>query len=98
MKTVSEVDEAIYPFIKDRKIYEHPKTHELYQANTSLSHRSLASFDSVSTMVLFYEASPAEDGLRAVLFLDGRVKRLSNAEWLQAKTASHVPNPPQNVQ
>ena len=67
--------------------------HELYQANTSLSHRILASFDSPSTMVTYYEASPDDDGLRAVLFLDGHVKRVTEAEWQKLRLASHVPKP-----
>ena len=93
MKTVAEADEAIYPYLKDRKLLEHPKTHELYQTNTSLSHRSLASFNDPSTMVTYYEASPADDGLRAVLFLDGHVKRVPDTEWQRLRVASHVPNP-----
>ncbi len=94
MKTVSEVDEAIYPYLKDRKLLEQPKTHELYQVNTSLSHRSLASFNEPATMVTYYEASPADDGLRAVLFLDGHVTRVPDTEWQRLRVASHVPNPP----
>jgi len=93
MKTVAESNEAIYPYLKNKTLLEHPGTHELYQTNTSLSHRRLASFDSPATMVTYYEASPDSDGLRAVLFLDGHVKRVTEAEWQQLKTASHVPNP-----
>ncbi len=98
MKTAETAKTALYPYVKEDSIFEQPPTHTLYQPNTSLSGRTLASFDNPSTMVIYYEATPADDGLRAVLFLDGHVKRISEADWQSAKTASHVPNPPQSIQ
>lgn len=94
MRTVAEADEAIYPFLKDRTLFEHPGTHQLYQTNTSLSQRNLGTFKDPARMVLYFEASPGDDGKRAVLFLDGHVKRIPEAQWPALKAASHVPNPP----
>ncbi len=98
MKTPAVAKKALFPYVKSDSVFEQPQTHTLFQPNTSLSGRSLASFDNLTSMVVYYEAAPEADGLRAVLFLDGHVKRLSDADWQQAKTASHVPNPPPSVQ
>ena len=83
------------PFVRSESTFRQPDTHELYQPNMSLSGRSLASFDSPSAMVIFFEASASPgDGLRAVLFLEGHVKCLAEDDWLRAKAASHISNPP----
>ena len=98
LKTAEIAKTALYPYAKSDSVFEQPQTHALFQPNTSLSGRSLATFNSPSTMVVYYEAAPEDDGLRAVLFLDGHVKRLADADWQRVKSASHVPNPPQSVQ
>lgn len=92
MKTADIAKAAILPYIKSDAVFYQPPTNIPYQPNTSLSHRALATFDSPTDMVVYYEAEPQSDGLRAVLFLDGHVKRLTDADWQRAKTASHVPN------
>lgn len=45
-------------------------------------------------MVIYYEASPASDGTRGVVFLDGHAKRIAKRDWPALKAASHVPNAP----
>jgi len=94
MKTVAEADEALYPFLKNRRLFEQPGTHELYQINTFLSKRNIATFGSAATTVVYYEARPSNDGKRAVLFLDGHVNRISEAQWPALKSAFHVPSLP----
>jgi len=94
MQSAAVAKTAIFPYIKSEAVFRQPQTHEPYQPNTSLSGRSLASFNSPSTMVIYYEASPAPDGTRGVLFFDGHAKRFPEAEWPALKAASHVPNPP----
>lgn len=98
MKTAAIAKKVLYPYAKTDSVFEQPQTHTLFQPNTSLSGRSLASFDTPASMVIYYEDAPEADGLRAVLFLDGHVRRLADADWQRVKTASHVPNPPQSVQ
>lgn len=93
MHSAAATEKAIYPYVKSKAVFQQPQTHEPYLPNTSLSGRSLASFDNPSTMVLYYEASPAPDGTRGVLFFDGHAKRFPEAEWPALKAASHVPNP-----
>lgn len=98
MKNAAVVKTALYPYVRSDAVFEQPQTHTLYQPNSSLSHRKLASFNDPSSMVVYYEAAPEDDGLRAVLFLDGHVKRLAKADWQRVRTASHIPNPPPSVQ
>ncbi len=98
MKSAAGAKKVLFPYVKADSVFEQPQTHTLFQPNTSLSGRSLATFNDPSSMVIYYEAAPEDDGLRAVLFLDGRVKRLADTDWQRARTASHVPNPPQSVQ
>jgi prepilin-type processing-associated H-X9-DG protein len=42
-------------------------------------------------VVAFYEATPAPDGTRAVLFLDGHVQVIPEAQWPRLKRASKIP-------
>ena len=94
MQSASAAKAALFPYIKSDSIFEQPPSHTFYRPNASLSRRKLASVDSPATMVAYFETSPQADGRRAVLFLDGHVKRLEDPEWQQAKAASHVPVTP----
>jgi len=92
MQSAAVTKKAIFPFVKSDDVFQYPQTHEPYLPNTSLSGRSLASFNSPSDMVIYYEAVPAPDGTRGVAFLDGHVKRIPESEWPALKSASHVPD------
>lgn len=94
MKSAAVAKKALYPFVKDDAVFQQPQTHEPYQPNTSLSGRSLASFERPAEMVIYYEAGPAPDGTRGVVFLDGHARRIRESEWPALKSASHVPNVP----
>ena len=98
MKSAAVTKAAIYPYVKSDAVFQEPPANVPYQPNTSLSHRKLASFQDPASMAVYYEPAPQSDGLRAVLFLDGHVKRLANADWQRVKSASHVPTPPQSIQ
>lgn len=87
------VQKVLMPYVKNKAVFSSPQSKQPYQPNTSLSHRTLASFQNPSTMVVFYEAAPDAEGYRAVLFLDGHVERVDAAGWQKLKVASHVPNP-----
>jgi prepilin-type processing-associated H-X9-DG protein len=91
MQSAAAAKEAIFPYVKVESVFIQPETKQPYQPNTSLSHRSLASFESPVTMVVYFEAGPAADGTRGVLFLDGHVKRIPEAQWLTLRRASHIP-------
>lgn len=90
MQNAAITKKAIFPYVKNDNVFQYPQTHEPYLPNTSLSGRTLASFDSPSAMVIYYEAVPAPDGTRGVAFLDGHVKRIPESQWPALKAASHV--------
>lgn len=92
MQSAAAVQKALFPYVKKADVFQQPQTHEPYLPNTSLSGRSLASFDNPATMVVYYEAGPGPDGMRAVLFLDGHAKLIHESEWPALKAASHIPN------
>lgn len=94
MQSAVAAQKALSPYVKINSAFQQPQTHEPYLPNTSLSGRSLASFDNPATMVIYYEASPNLDGMRGVVFLDGHAKRIHESEWPALKAASHVPNVP----
>lgn len=94
MKSAAIAKKVLFPYIKSEAVFQQPQTHQPYLPNTSLSGRSLASFDSPATMVVYYEAGPAPDETRGVVFLDGHAKRIRESEWPALKAASHVPNMP----
>ncbi len=98
LKNAAVAKTAIYLYVKSDATFLEPPANVPYQPNTSLSHRKLASFQDPASMVVYYEAAPQSDGLRAVLFLDGHIKRLADADWQRVKSASHVPTPPQSIQ
>lgn len=93
MKDAATVKKALLPYVKDKQVFVQPDTQRPYKVNTSLSKRSLASFNDPATMVIFYEDAPDADNMRAVAFLDGHVKRIPEAQWPALKRASHVPGP-----
>lgn len=72
-------------------IFIHPGTKEAYLPNAILSGKKLAHITNPVAMVAFYEAHPAADGKRALLFLDGHVKRIKEVEWPLVKRACRIP-------
>jgi len=92
MQSAAVTKKAIFPYVKSDDVFQYPMTHEPYLPNKSLSGRSLASFNSPSDMVAYYEAVPTPGGTRAVLFMDGHVKRIPESQWPALKAASHVPD------
>lgn len=72
---------AVYPFIQDPRLWNHPTTEEPYRPNPNLSGKNPANVKNPAQTVFFYEAKPAGDGTRAVLFLDGHVVRVIPAQW-----------------
>lgn len=94
------VQQVLTPYMKSQELFAHPTTREIYRPNLSLSGRSLAGLDGVDTanyVVTFYEASPAPDGTRAVLYLDGHVKREREIDWAAIRAASDAIAPPFNA-
>ena len=98
MENPAVVKQAILPYVKNEGIFVHPGTKEPYLPNATLSGRRedealnpRGDVMNVAEMVAFYEASPSADGTRGVAFLDGHVKRITEAEWPALKQASKIP-------
>ncbi|HEX8236979.1 MAG TPA: hypothetical protein VF600_13560 [Abditibacteriaceae bacterium] len=85
------VQYVLQPYARNVDIFRHPGTRRIYRPNPYLSRKSLAAFDNPSQMVAFYEAAPAPDGRRAVLYLDGHVKRELETDWPRIRRASRIP-------
>jgi prepilin-type processing-associated H-X9-DG protein len=88
------VQQALQPYVRSTKIFSHPRTRELYVPNIAVSGVSESSLESSAQTVAFWEKSPAPDGRRAVLYLDGHVKRELETEWPQIMARSNRLLPP----
>jgi prepilin-type processing-associated H-X9-DG protein len=85
------VQYLLQPYARSIEIFRHPGTKRIYRPNPFLSRKSLAAINSPAQMVTFYEAVPAANGRRAVLFLDGHVERVAEADWPRIRQASRIP-------
>jgi hypothetical protein len=85
---------AVYPFVQDPRLWSHPTTEEPYLPNPNLSGKKVAGVRNPAQTVFFFEARPAGDGTRAVLFLDGHVVRVTPAQWQRLSAMAVVFNPP----
>ena len=92
----TKVQEVLQPYIKSAEVFAHPTTRELYRPNINVSRRQLGRLEPQSRVITFYEASPAPDGTRAVLYLDGHVKRERETDWAAIRAASDAIAPPFN--
>ena len=77
--------------IKNNSTLLEPGSGQPYQANVTLSYKSLAAIERPAETAAFWEANPAEDGRRGVAFVDGHVKRVPEGEWPQILKASTLP-------
>ena len=92
------VQQVLQPYMKSSEIFAHPTTREIYRPNLNLSGRNLASLTtSPEQIITFYEASPAPDGTRAVLYLDGHVRRELETAWANIRATSDRFAPPFNA-
>lgn len=90
---LATVQSVLQPYIKSADVFAHPITRELYQPNMALSGVSLASVENPAQVIAFWEKSPYE-GKRAVLYLDGHVKREPIENWPQILAISNRMVPP----
>ena len=94
IEDAENVQQTLFPYVKNAKIFAHPFTGELYRPNFALSGRSTFDFKERAPIVAFYEASPASDGTRAVLYFDGRVTRERETDWPRIRAQSDTIAPP----
>lgn len=91
MKSVSKLKGILDPYIRNRSIWTNPITKQPYKANPWLSGRKEARIASPTSVVVFYEATPAGDGTRGAVFADGHAKRMPESAWPKVKAASKIP-------
>ena len=82
--------EELGEYVKNDDVFFHPETGEPYGVNSSLSRRRLVDFGYPTSIAVFYEESPAEDGTRGVAFLDGHAARVSAGKWRRIKAPSGI--------
>jgi len=90
MSDPQSLKKALAGYITDKNVFVHPKTGKPYQPNPSMSGKEWAGTNTVDA-ALVYEADPAQDGTREVLFGDGRVDRANETRWLELKKSSNIP-------
>ena len=73
--------QQMYPFVHDRRLWDHPSTGETFRLNPAMSGVRMPDVTNRSQVYLVYEVTPAPDGTRGVLFADGRAERVSNERW-----------------
>ena len=92
---LATAQQVLGPYVKSYEVFAHPTTREIYRPNLNVSGRSLADlYVSASRVITFYEASPAPDGTRAVLYLDGHAKRERETDWAAIRATSDKIAPP----
>lgn len=91
MKDAATARKALRSYIRSESVFAQPETKRPYIPNAWLSGKSLAMMAKPGEIVAFYEADPAEDGMRGVAFADGSARRVSAEEWAGLPTAP--PNP-----
>lgn len=92
-RTTTHVQVVLQPYAKNTTIFAHPRTKELYRPNPILSRKYKEHIINPASFVAFYEASPAPDGKRAVLYVDGHVQRIAESQWPALKQASKIGTP-----
>lgn len=62
-------------------LWVNPLDNRPFQINPALSYKFLSRITNPGALPLFYESAPSLDGSRGVVFLDGRVARISEKQW-----------------
>lgn len=90
MTSAATAKKVLMPYVKNAALFVQPGANTPYLSNPILSKKKLAHIADTSRMIAFYEAKPAADGLRAVVFLDGHARRLNEKEWQLFKRGSKI--------
>ncbi|MDQ2732125.1 MAG: hypothetical protein M3Y56_10730 [Armatimonadota bacterium] len=91
LTSAATMKKALQPFIPSESTFVQPDTKQPYQPNPFFSKRKLSVAKAPASTVMIYEATPGTDGKRAVAFVDGHVKRISETDWPKLKRDSHIP-------
>jgi len=91
METAFAARQALSAFAPNDAIFFVPGTQQPFKANPLFSEKKREHLRRAGKLVLFYEATPATDGMRAVLLLNGTVKRVDAKAWTRLAEASQIP-------
>ena len=87
---IQSLSNAVGGYVRGGKFFVHPKTGQPYQPNSSLTYQKRPATNGPPLAVV-YEADPAQDGTRAVLFADAHVERVNAVRWQELKKISNIP-------
>jgi SAM-dependent methyltransferase len=90
LRDAAATEKALAPYCKLKNAFISPDTGERYLTNPALAGRKLADIAKPGETVVFYDAKPVNN-LRAVLYLDGKAERVSEAAWAALKKAAQLP-------
>jgi len=80
--------QALLPFAENDAIFTLPGTSTPYKVNPLFSERKREHLRNKGRLVMVYEGVAAGDGMRAVLFYNGRVQRVDAEAWQRWSKAS----------
>ncbi len=81
----------LMPYTHDSSVFVDPNTNMQLSWNASLSGTSIILYPDFSKIVAFYDASPPVVEARPVGLLDAQAELVTDAQWQQLKSASHIP-------
>ena len=84
------VQDRLAPYTKDSQIFLQPVTGRPYLPNYKVSRKPASQFKNPSQTFLFYEDAPNLAGTRNVVYADGHVQELSEAEFQRERKAQGI--------
>jgi hypothetical protein len=90
LETAFAARQALQPFAENTTIFTQPGTSQPFKTNPLFSNRKRAHLRKRGHAVIFYEVQPASDGLRAVMLLNGTVRRVDAKSWRNLKAISNL--------
>jgi prepilin-type processing-associated H-X9-DG protein len=84
------VQDRLAPYAKDSQIFLQPVTGRPYLPNYKVSRKPASQFKNPSQIFLFYEDAPNLAGTRNVVYADGHVQELSEAEFQRERKAQGI--------
>ena len=80
-RVTPQLRQSVYPFVHDKRLWEHPSTEEPFGLNPVLAGKVVREIPNRQNIYLVYEFTTAADGSRGVLFADAHVERVDAERW-----------------
>jgi prepilin-type processing-associated H-X9-DG protein len=84
------VQDLLMRYIPDKQLFLQPATHRPYLPNYTLSQISEEKIDDPAATILFFEDAPDTDGMRNVVYADGHVAAITEAEFQRERKAQGI--------